>query len=219
LKDVVWLNTNEQVNVIARYAPWDGFYMVRHPNLTFSRTSLTTPQFHCHNLIHEDHEMMAAFNVTALTDLGYDEKTSFIDPMEPRYRNKFFSESDYTSRSGDFSESAIEAKCKWFNELEAYRNKDGVEKALEQYWSTKVSSTAASSTKGKASATTLVTVASSSAAVAAASSSSAPAAAAAAASSPAVVVSSSTPAAAAASSSDAPVASSSDAAVASPSAV
>ena len=28
LKDVVWLNTNEQVRVIARYAPWDGLYMV-----------------------------------------------------------------------------------------------------------------------------------------------------------------------------------------------
>lgn len=28
LKDVVWLNTNEQVNVVARYAPWDGLYMV-----------------------------------------------------------------------------------------------------------------------------------------------------------------------------------------------
>jgi hypothetical protein len=25
---VVWLNTNEEVNVIARYAPWDGLYMV-----------------------------------------------------------------------------------------------------------------------------------------------------------------------------------------------
>ena len=28
LKDVVWLNTNEEVNVIARFAPWDGLYMV-----------------------------------------------------------------------------------------------------------------------------------------------------------------------------------------------
>jgi bilirubin oxidase len=28
LKDVVWLNKNEEVNVIARYAPWDGLYMV-----------------------------------------------------------------------------------------------------------------------------------------------------------------------------------------------
>ena len=25
--------------------------------------------FHCHNLIHEDHDMMAAFNVTALPEL------------------------------------------------------------------------------------------------------------------------------------------------------
>jgi bilirubin oxidase len=50
---------------------WDGLYM-----------------FHCHNLIHEDHDMMAAFNVTALKDLGYDEKTHFIDPMEPQYRAK-----------------------------------------------------------------------------------------------------------------------------------
>ena len=37
--------------------------------------------FHCHNLIHEDHEMMAAFNVTHLEDFGYDEKTYFIDPV------------------------------------------------------------------------------------------------------------------------------------------
>jgi len=28
LKDVVWLNTSEQAKVIARYAPWDGSYMV-----------------------------------------------------------------------------------------------------------------------------------------------------------------------------------------------
>lgn len=28
LKDVVWLNKNEEVEVIARYAPWDGLYMV-----------------------------------------------------------------------------------------------------------------------------------------------------------------------------------------------
>ena len=41
LKDVVWLNTNEQVNVIARYAPWDGFYMVRRKfeNLGFLVTT------------------------------------------------------------------------------------------------------------------------------------------------------------------------------------
>lgn len=30
LKDVVWLNKNEEVNIIARYAPWDGLYMVSY---------------------------------------------------------------------------------------------------------------------------------------------------------------------------------------------
>lgn len=40
LKDVVWLNTNEEVNVIARFSPWDGLYMVSNSNssilITFS---------------------------------------------------------------------------------------------------------------------------------------------------------------------------------------
>ena len=27
LKDVMWLGKSEQVNVVARYAPWDGLYM------------------------------------------------------------------------------------------------------------------------------------------------------------------------------------------------
>jgi FtsP/CotA-like multicopper oxidase with cupredoxin domain len=38
-KDVVWIAPGESVRVVARYAPWEGVYM-----------------FHCHNLIHEDHE-------------------------------------------------------------------------------------------------------------------------------------------------------------------
>jgi len=191
------------------------------PRVQFFEISLTTFQFHCHNLIHEDHEMMAAFNVTALTDLGYDEKTSFIDPMEPRYRNKFFSDSDLRSRSGDFSDSAIQDKVKFFNELEAYRNKVGVESALEQYWSTKGSPTASVSATAKSkgsSATTLATVASSPAAVAGSSSSTPAAAAAPASSTPAVASPSGSPSADV-SSSDAPVASSSSAAAASPSAV
>lgn len=40
LKDVVWLNTNEEVNVIARYAPWDGLYMVKATRQKF-RLSVT----------------------------------------------------------------------------------------------------------------------------------------------------------------------------------
>jgi hypothetical protein len=38
LKDVVWLNTNEEVNVIARFSPWDGLYMVSDFNPSTSIT-------------------------------------------------------------------------------------------------------------------------------------------------------------------------------------
>lgn len=45
-KDVVYLGENEKVRVIARFGPQKGRYMV-----------------HCHNLVHEDHDMMVQFNV------------------------------------------------------------------------------------------------------------------------------------------------------------
>jgi hypothetical protein len=136
-----------------------------------SVTALTQLQFHCHNLIHEDHEMMAALNVTALSDLGYDEKTSFIDPMEQRYRAKGFAGADFTGRSGDFTDAAIEEKVKFFNNLDAYRNVLAVESRLEDYWKTASSGTASSSTSSATSSTlaagsgtTLATSASTSAA-------------------------------------------------------
>lgn len=110
LKDVVLLGTNEKVTVVARYAPWDGVYM-----------------FHCHNLIHEDHDMMAAFNVTSLKDWGYPETTHFIDPMEEKYRSK-----DENDR--DFEEEHIQEKLHDFYMMDAYRNAQDVEKALESYW-------------------------------------------------------------------------------------
>jgi bilirubin oxidase len=80
--------------------------------------------------------MMAAFNVTALPDLGYDEKASFIDPMEPRYRPKSFADSDFTGRRNDFSDAAIQAKVGFFNDLDAYRNVAAVESRLSAYWQT-----------------------------------------------------------------------------------
>ena len=107
--------------------------------------------FHCHNLIHEDHDMMAALNVTALKDLGYDEKTSFIDPMDTRYRAKSFSKDDPVYRTGDFAYDAIEKKCKEFQDMDAYKKVNEVEEKLEEYWKTRKSQT-----------TTLQTVASSS---------------------------------------------------------
>lgn len=113
MKDVVLLGTSETVRVIARYAPWDGVYM-----------------FHCHNLVHEDHDMMAAFNVSVLSDFGYPETTKFLDPMEQRWRSK-----DKTVAA--FTEQGIQARLQEFYSLDAYREVDSVEKALETYYETK----------------------------------------------------------------------------------
>jgi hypothetical protein len=110
LKDVVLLGENEKVTVIARYAPYDGVYM-----------------FHCHNLIHEDHDMMAAFNVTSLADFGYPETTKFIDPMEEKYRSKNINDEDNKLEN-------IYKKCEEFEALEAYTKPEKVEEALVAYW-------------------------------------------------------------------------------------
>lgn len=109
LKDVVLLGENEKVTVIARYAPYDGVYM-----------------FHCHNLIHEDHDMMAAFNVTSLSDWGYPETTKFIDPMEEKYRSK-------AEKTDDFEKSNIMDKMAKFELMEAYSGVEKLEEALESY--------------------------------------------------------------------------------------
>jgi bilirubin oxidase len=124
LKDVVLLGVNEVVTVIARYAPWDGVYM-----------------FHCHNLIHEDHDMMAAFNVTALADFGYPETTHFIDPMEQRYRAKAQSPEAKTNQ-------AILARVGELYALDAYKDADKIEAALVEYYNggARASTTLATST-------------------------------------------------------------------------
>ncbi|KAF6808186.1 Bilirubin oxidase 2 [Colletotrichum sojae] len=109
LKDVVWLDAGETVRVEAHYAPWDGVYM-----------------FHCHNLIHEDHEMMAAFNVTALKDFGYNE-TSFADPMERRWRAVPVNPADYTR-------AAVTQKIQFMASLQPYNNVDEVLRRLDAYW-------------------------------------------------------------------------------------
>lgn len=109
LKDVVWLDRGETVTVEAKYAPWDGLYM-----------------FHCHNLIHEDHEMMAAFNVTSILDLGYNE-TRFNDPMEQRWRAK-------PAVIADFTTEAITAKIQSMALLKPYSDVDEVEQKLNDYW-------------------------------------------------------------------------------------
>lgn len=110
LKDVVLVERGETVTVIARYAPYDGVYM-----------------FHCHNLVHEDHDMMAAFNVTDLKDFGYPETTRLQDPMEQRWRAK-------TISGADDEKTAVMEKCALFESLGAYDDVDKLEDALEEYW-------------------------------------------------------------------------------------
>jgi len=57
-KDVVYVGEDERIDIIMRFGPHRGRYMI-----------------HCHNLSHEDHDMMAQFSV----GLGRDEE----DPNDP----------------------------------------------------------------------------------------------------------------------------------------
>ena len=80
LKDTVLLEPGETVQVLAYYGPWDGIYM-----------------FHCHNLIHEDHSMMAVMNITLLEALGYDTNTtSYADPTDSRFAPQAYSDEAFT---------------------------------------------------------------------------------------------------------------------------
>jgi expansin (peptidoglycan-binding protein) len=53
--------------------------------------------FHCHNLIHEDHSMMAVMNITLLEALGYDTNTTgYADPTDSRFAPKAYSDEAFT---------------------------------------------------------------------------------------------------------------------------
>lgn len=90
--------------------------------------------FHCHNLIHEDHDMMAAFNVTALLDFGYNE-TSYIDPMEDRWRAKPYQTADFAARTGVFSNEAITENVQFMAGLDPYSHVNEISQALDKYYS------------------------------------------------------------------------------------
>src|SRR3954453_12098168 len=74
------------------------------------------------------HEMMAAFNVTALADFGYPE-TAFRDPMEGRWRAE-------PVTAAKFTPAAITEKVQFMASLEPYNNVEEVEDALDAYWAT-----------------------------------------------------------------------------------
>ncbi|KAK0382877.1 hypothetical protein NLU13_8793 [Sarocladium strictum] len=119
LKDVVWLGRGETVRVAAVYAPWDGLYM-----------------FHCHNLIHEDQDMMAAFNVTSLEDFGYN-GTDFLDPMQEEWRGKPYVLEDVKARTGPFSVESIASGVRAMALANPYGDIQEVENALKEYWASK----------------------------------------------------------------------------------
>ncbi|KAM5350959.1 hypothetical protein ACJ41O_003682 [Fusarium nematophilum] len=119
LKDVVWLAKGETVRVAAIYAPFDGVYM-----------------FHCHNLIHEDSDMMAAFNVTALENFGYND-TKFLDPMQKEWRAKPYVLTDLRDRTGPFSDEAIVQRVENLARANPYGDIGAVEEALKEYWAKK----------------------------------------------------------------------------------
>jgi bilirubin oxidase len=112
LKDVVWLGRGETLTVEAHYQPWTGAYM-----------------FHCHNLIHEDNDMMAVFNVTAMEEKGYTQE-DFEDPMNPKWRAVSYARSDFTARSGSFSEDSITARIMEMAAEEPYNRIDEIREDL-----------------------------------------------------------------------------------------
>ena len=78
--------------------------------------------FHCHNLVHEDHDMLVAFNVTQLEQWGYTNDTRFIDPENPEFAARDQKPEDYTTE-------AILKKVAWFWSTDAY-HKSAVNRLL-----------------------------------------------------------------------------------------
>ena len=117
LKDTVWLAEGETVVVEAVFSPWPGVFM-----------------FHCHNLVHEDHAMMAGFNVSLLHDFGYEEGLHFADPLDPAYAARDCVVANLHSRRGVFSDAEIERAVADLEATEAYKDIGAVEDALDEYW-------------------------------------------------------------------------------------
>ena len=129
LKDIVLLEPGETVQVLAYYGPWNGVYM-----------------FHCHNLVHEDHmvsrpgqilvdlrltrfQMMAAYNVTALEGLGYDNVEGLADPTDSRFAAQWWTQDAY-------SDSSIQGTLSYLGGLGAYNETDEIKGAISAYYST-----------------------------------------------------------------------------------
>ena len=90
--------------------------------------------FHCHNLVHEDHAMMAAFNVSDLPNYNYPPQTSrFIDPLDPRFISK-----PYTSDVASM-DHVKNVMLPYFGALNGYQYHDEVEDSLVSFYKTATS--------------------------------------------------------------------------------
>ncbi|KAF2400857.1 Cupredoxin [Trichodelitschia bisporula] len=113
VKDTIVLGSNEVVEVLAKFTPYPGVYM-----------------FHCHNFVHSDQGMMAAFNVTRLADMGYSELEARLeDPMDARFRSKA-----YTGTNLDEVRTKV---LPMFAGLKAYPDIRALEKLEDKYWAAK----------------------------------------------------------------------------------
>ncbi|KAK3112566.1 hypothetical protein LTR53_011038 [Teratosphaeriaceae sp. CCFEE 6253] len=112
LKDVVLLYPGETVRVLAFFGPENGVYM-----------------FHCHNLIHEDHTMMDAFNVTYLQELGYTTAIDYSDPMNPAFAPQAYSDAA-------FQPAAISSAVSSLANMGAYTAFDSLASAEAKYYAT-----------------------------------------------------------------------------------
>ncbi|KAK3059271.1 hypothetical protein LTS18_011257 [Coniosporium uncinatum] len=109
-KDVVVLGDGEEVDVAVRFVPYRGVYMM-----------------HCHNLVHEDRGMMAAFNVSALPGLDYPAETVGLeDPMDKRFRARVYEGTDL--------EQVRREVLPAFARLGAYPDLEGLVEAVDEVW-------------------------------------------------------------------------------------
>jgi bilirubin oxidase len=140
LKDVVYLGMNERVELVANYAPWSGGISPKFKKRKSGGLTAIVYMFHCHNLVHEDHDMMAAFNVSQidLTDFGYPQNVSFIDPMTTQFQAKKCSDYLGACPSGDTKIDLTKIKSEilpGFAGTHAYPDSDKFEQAEEAYYS------------------------------------------------------------------------------------
>ena len=77
---------------------------------------------------------MAAFNVTQLQELGYDEETDFSDPEDPRWSAVPFNQANFIGRTGPFTPQAITSRVSELALQQPYSEQEEVEAALAAAW-------------------------------------------------------------------------------------